>query len=99
MTIDGLTVNVTNARQNVSLYLLGSGAENGATIENVAFKNVKLTVATNTDIMNIAKAGEEYVSTNWLFGGEGTDVAFLEKFKGITVERATLLIGPQNRGA
>lgn len=93
LTFDGISVNVTNTRQDISLYLLSAGVSSSAVIENVTFKNVRLTIASNAEINNIGKAGEEYNAQNWLFGGEGTDTAFLAKFTGITVESAKLLIG------
>lgn len=92
LTFENITVNLTNARQDVSLYLLAASAADGAVIENVTFKNAQLNITSQTEIKNIPANGEEYDSQNWLFGGEGTDAGFLEKFNGITVESGKLTI-------
>lgn len=90
VTFENLSVTVTTARE-VSLYLIAAGASDGATIENVLFKNVQMTVNANANIINIGREGEEFNAQNWLLGGVGgTDKAFLEKFTGLTVESGKL---------
>ena len=62
-------------------------------IEDVAFKNVRLSITTNTNVTNIGKDGDDYNVGNWLLGGAGsTDAAFLERFKGLTVESGKLIM-------
>ena len=92
LTFDGVTITATMARE-VSLYAISAGGADGAVIEDVAFKNVRLSITTNTNVTNIGKDGDDYNVGNWLLGGAGsTDAAFLERFKGLTVESGKLIM-------
>ena len=92
LTFDGVTITATMARE-VSLYAISAGGADGAVIEDVAFKNVRLSITTNTNVTKIGKDGDDYNVGNWLLGGAGsTDAAFLERFKGLTVESGKLIM-------
>lgn len=93
LTIEDWTLSLeTNAAtKNVTTYLLFSEVEDGAAFENLTVKGGGLTVTKKTEvtILNIQgqQVGEEWIwdDKNYLFGGLGTDEAFLTKYSGITV--------------
>lgn len=88
LTFENLTVSATTSRE-ASVYAVCSSAV-GATLENLAFKNVKLNITSGVAIANIPAVGDGHVTDNWLLGGEGTDAAFLAAHTGVTLENATL---------
>lgn len=92
LTFEDLKVNVNNDKQNVSIFLLSNGVS-GATLENVTLKNVSLEIlSANQSVVNIPKTASGYITNNWLFGGLGTDSAFLEAYNGVKVDGAKLTI-------
>lgn len=91
LTVEDLTVWAKNSKDNVSVYLINNGVS-GATLENLTFKNVTLTVDSNTNVANIPALSDGYLTNNWLFGGLGADSAFLGAYKGVKVDGAKLTI-------
>lgn len=76
------------------LYLVCGGIEAGAQLKNVSFKNVLLTFSDaqqKSEIQNLPRSGVDangelavYGTDNWIFGGEDTDGAFIQKY-GVTL--------------
>ncbi|MDE7181814.1 MAG: hypothetical protein K2O41_02120 [Clostridia bacterium] len=84
-----------------TMHLFVTAAEEGAQIENVAFKSVsyKITIPDTSKIGNIQKIDDVYNTDCWLFGGMTTDAAFLEKFTTVTVTNTSLSMGTRNNEA
>ena len=80
--------------KNITTYIFWSKVEEGAVFENVTIKGGSVTIkkAKTATIINICgpltEGGEPewYSEENYLFGGLGTDEAFLTKYTGITVD-------------
>ncbi len=89
LTLQDTTIDVSIRNDNtVHFYALLREAQQGAVLENFAVKGMKLTmtVPDSSVVENIPKTESGYNYDNWLFGGEGSDAAFLQRFTGVTVE-------------
>ena len=97
LTLEDWSLNIgTNIRlvDTLTVYMFCTSIADGATLENVTIKGGSITVkkaktATITNICGPLTEGGEpewYSAENYLFGGLGTDEAFLTKYTGVTVD-------------
>lgn len=81
LTLENITIDLSG-KGSLTTYALINSAESGATFENFKITGkIEANVSIPDDVSN-ARGGNR---SNWLFGGEGSDAAFLEKFAGIEV--------------
>ncbi len=93
LTLQDTTIEVSVRNNNiVNFYALLHGAQNGAVLENFKVNGLSLTITVpaNSAVENIPRTESGYNESNWLFGGEGSDEAFLQRFTGVTVENERL---------
>lgn len=90
LAFENITVTATTAR-SLSIFAIFSSAD-GATLENLSFKNVKLNITASVAVTNIPAVDGGYQADNWIFGGEDTDAQFLAVHSGVTLDGAALSI-------
>lgn len=77
--LSNITINVTG-KGNMTFYAICNSVEQGATIDNVEIDTVTATVKLSGSVSN-AQDGDR---SSWLFGGKGSDDAFVTAF-GVTL--------------
>lgn len=83
--LDNISITV-KGKKDLTFYAVCSGVEEGATVSNVQISNIKATVTVAGKINNAQ--GED--RTSWIFGGKGTDEAFIGAY-GITLSGTNTL--------
>ncbi len=95
LTFQDITLNIqVRANAVASFFAITREAEAGATLENVAIDGIKMTmtIPATSSISNIPLTDGVYVTNNWLFGGEGSDEAFIQRFTTVSVSGAEIEI-------
>lgn len=94
LTLQDVTIKVTVRNNTVSFFALLREAQQGAVLENFTVNGISLvmTVPVNSSVENISDGEGGYKKDYWLFGGESSDAAFLQRFTGVTVENDRLKV-------
>ena len=82
LKLSNISVDIT-AKTNITFFALSGNAVSGAKISGLEIENVtaKVKMPKGTFVTN----APDGVRGNWLFGGKGSDAAFLAEYTGITV--------------
>ena len=82
LKLSNISVDIT-AKTNITFFALSGNAVRGAKISGLEIENVtaKVKMPKGTFVTN----APDGVRGNWLFGGKGSDAAFLAEYTGITV--------------
>ncbi|MGN1373341.1 MAG: hypothetical protein ACI4VK_04765 [Candidatus Coproplasma sp.] len=82
LKLSNITISVTG-KGDLTLYAVCKSIEEGAVLENLTIENVSATVSIpSTSKINNAQGDDR---SNWIFGGLGTDEAFLTAYSGVTL--------------
>lgn len=98
-TLKDVTVEARSAGDCGEMYLVSTGYEDGAQLSNFAIADIsfKISLPNGKLIENIQKDGDGvYDSSNWLFGGFGSDDEFIDAVSGIKLSGASLTVKEGN---
>lgn len=83
LTIRNVTITMTSSKSDISVFAVLSSLSDKADIHGLVIENVKAELTVQGGMINNAPINNGVLDTsNWLFGGMGSDAAFLEKFGG-----------------
>lgn len=83
LKLENITIDKVTCNGDITFFAVCKSIEDGATLENLTIKTITATV--DIPSKNIVKNAQNGDRSYWIFGGKGTDAAFLSAYSGVTL--------------